>query len=75
MVSDLHDFYQQFKYQNIMTEDVERWWSERTGMNLTPFFDEYLRHADIPTLEIRRGSGPYSFNIAGLRMSPALQCR
>ncbi len=51
--TDLHDFYQHFKYQNIMTEDVVAWWNERTGMNLTPFFDEYLRHAAIPVLELR----------------------
>lgn len=50
--ADLHDFYQRFKYQNIMTEDVETWWSQRTGMNLKPFFEEYLRHAKIPTLEL-----------------------
>ena len=50
--SDLHDFYQHFKYQNIMTEDVVAWWSQRTGMDLKPFFDEYLRHAKIPTLEL-----------------------
>jgi hypothetical protein len=36
-----------------MTEDVERWWSDRTGTNLTPFFDEYLRHAALPALELR----------------------
>jgi hypothetical protein len=35
-----------------MTEDVEKWWNERTGMDLTPFFDEYLRHAEIPALLI-----------------------
>ena len=51
--ADIHDFYQKFKYQNIMTEDVVCWWNERTGMNLTPFFDEYLRHAALPTLELR----------------------
>jgi aminopeptidase N len=67
---DLHDFYQQFKYQNIMTEDLERWWSARTGMNLAPFFDEYLRHADIPTLEIRRGSGPYELQYRWLADEP-----
>jgi aminopeptidase N len=49
----LHDFYQHFQYQNIMTEDVVAWWNQRTGMNLTPFFDEYLRHAFIPALELR----------------------
>jgi aminopeptidase N len=51
--ADIHDFYQQFKYQNIMTEDVVAWWNERTGMDLTPFFNEYLRHAAIPVLELR----------------------
>jgi aminopeptidase N len=50
---DIHDFYQRFKYQNIMTEDVVSWWNERTGMNLTPFFDEYLRHAALPVLELQ----------------------
>ena len=51
--ADIHDFYQHFKYQTIMTEDVVAWWNQRTGMDLTPFFDEYLRHAAIPVLELR----------------------
>lgn len=51
--ADVHDFYQHFKYQNIMTEDVVQWWNQRTGMNLTPFFNEYLRHAALPVLELR----------------------
>jgi aminopeptidase N len=49
----IHDFYQEFKYKTIMTEDVVTWWNERTGMNLTPFFDEYLRHKDLPVLQLR----------------------
>ncbi|HEY2018606.1 MAG TPA: M1 family metallopeptidase [Bryobacteraceae bacterium] len=48
----LHDFYQHFKYQTIMTEDVVRYFNQKTGMNLTPVFDQYLRHAGIPTLEL-----------------------
>ena len=51
--ADIHDFYQHFQYQNIMTEDVIAWWNQRTGMNLTAFFDEYLRHAAIPVLELK----------------------
>ncbi len=51
--SDIHDFYQQFKYKTIMTEDVVRWWNQRTGMDLGPFFDEYLRHAALPKLTLR----------------------
>jgi aminopeptidase N len=49
----LHDFYQHFKYQNIMTEDVVQYFNEQTGMNLTPIFDQYLRHTAIPTLELK----------------------
>src|ERR1700744_557715 len=51
--ADIHDFFQHFKYQQIMTEDVVAWWNQRTGMNLTPFFDQYLRHADLPVLELK----------------------
>jgi aminopeptidase N len=60
--ADVHDFYQQFKYQTIMTEDVVNWWNQRTGLNLSPFFDEYLRHATLPALELR-------FNAADKTMS------
>jgi aminopeptidase N len=49
----VHDFYQHFKYQNIMTEDVVQYFNQQTGMNLTPVFDQYLRHTAIPTLELK----------------------
>jgi len=49
----IHDFYQHFKYQNIMTEDVVQYFNRQTAMNLTPVFDQYLRHTAIPTLELR----------------------
>ncbi len=50
---DIHDFYQHFKYQQIMTEDVEIWWSARAGMDLKPFFDQYLRRTAVPVLELK----------------------
>jgi aminopeptidase N len=49
----LHDFYQHFKYQNIMTEDVVQYFNQQTGMDLTPVFNQYLRHTAIPTLELK----------------------
>jgi aminopeptidase N len=49
----IHDTFQHFKYQNIMTEDMVRFFNERTGMDLTPIFDQYLRHPAIPTLELK----------------------
>ncbi|HZS05471.1 MAG TPA: M1 family metallopeptidase [Blastocatellia bacterium] len=49
----LRDYCERFKYRNIMTEDVVKFFNEQTGRNLTPIFDQYLRHAALPTLELR----------------------
>jgi aminopeptidase N len=46
-------FYHRFKYRNIATEDVVKFFSSRTGRNLRPLFDQYLRKTAIPTLELR----------------------
>ncbi|MDE1154129.1 MAG: M1 family metallopeptidase [Acidobacteriaceae bacterium] len=59
--ADLHDFYQHFKYQQITTQDVVAWWSTRTGMDLQPFFDEYLRYAALPVLELKFGKDEVSY--------------
>ena len=48
----LRDFYQHFKYQTIMTEDVVAYFNRKTGRNLTPVFGQYLRHTAIPVLEL-----------------------
>lgn len=48
----IHGFYQHFKYQNIMTGDVIHYFNQQTGMDLTPFFRQYLFHAQIPVLEL-----------------------
>jgi len=58
----LHDLYQHFKYQNIMTEDMEQFFNQQTGMNFTPIFNQYLRHTTIPTLELKfDSSGTVSY--------------
>ena len=48
----IRDFYQRFKYQTIMTEDVVQFFNAQLGRNLTPVFDQYLRRAALPTLEL-----------------------
>jgi len=48
----LRNFYQRFKYQTIMTEDIVAYFNQKTGKNLTPVFDQYLRHTAIPVLEL-----------------------
>jgi aminopeptidase N len=53
----LRGFYQHFQYQNIMTEDVVEYFNQQTGMNLTPVFDQYLRHAALPVLDLQWSPG------------------
>ena len=48
----VRDVYEQFRYKNIMTEDLVRFVNTRLGQNLTPVFDQYLRRAALPTLEL-----------------------
>ncbi len=49
----IHGFYQEFKYRNILTEDVVNYFNAHTGMDLTPIFNQYLRHMALPTLELK----------------------
>ncbi len=49
----LRDYCKKFKYQNIMTEDVVAFFNKGTGKNLTPIFDQYLRHSALPVLELK----------------------
>ena len=44
--------YDTFKYRNIMTEDMVKYFNEKTGRNLTTVFDQYLRYTALPALEL-----------------------
>jgi aminopeptidase N len=57
----LHDFYQHFKYQNIMTEDIVAYFNQKAGKNLTPIFDQYLRHTAIPILVLKFSDGAVAY--------------
>ncbi len=50
-------YFARFKYRNIMTEDVVQFFNAQTGQNLTPIFDQYLRQAALPVLELRFADG------------------
>ena len=49
----LRDYCETFKYRNIMTEDVVKFFSQQTGKNLAPIFEQYLWHPELPVLELR----------------------
>jgi len=54
----LRGVYQRFKYRNILTEEMVAYFNLQAGMNLTPVFNQYLRHAAIPRLELLFGEAP-----------------
>jgi aminopeptidase N len=56
----LRNYYRHFKYQTIMTTDMVAFFNQHTGLKLRPIFDEYLRHAAIPTLELRFDAGAHT---------------
>jgi hypothetical protein len=43
-----------------MTSDMVAFFNQRTGLQLRPMFDQYLRHAAIPTLELRFDEAAHS---------------
>jgi len=44
--------FEHFKYQNILTEDLVRFFSAQLKQDMTPIFDQYLRRVNLPTLEL-----------------------
>lgn len=62
----VRDTYDHFKYQNIMTEDIVRFFSAELKQDMTPIFDQYLRRANLPTLELtfdeKAGTVSYRWN-------------
>ena len=49
----IKNVYQHFRYQSIMTEEMIDYFNRQTGRNLTPIFNQYLRHTAIPKLELK----------------------
>ena len=60
----LKDFYRRFSYQSIMTEDIVAYFNQKTRMNLTPVFNQYLRHTALPALELKFEPGAVSYRWA-----------
>jgi len=57
----IHDVYQHFKYHAIMTEEMVAYINGWLHMNLTPVFDQYLRHANLVALELKFEGGNVSY--------------
>lgn len=44
---------QRFRYQTLSTQDLVAYINAQTGTDYTPFFDQYLNHTAIPTLQVQ----------------------
>jgi aminopeptidase N len=49
----IRDVYQNFKYQTISTEEMVEFFNRKTGLKLTPIFDQYLRFTKLPVIELK----------------------
>jgi len=52
-VSILRGIQEKFKYQNISADEVFAFINQKAGRDLSYFFDQYFRHANIPTLAVQ----------------------
>ena len=63
----------EFYHQTVTTQQVETYIATHTGLDLTAFFNQYLRQADIPRLEynIKRKKLTYKFTgaVSGFTLS------
>ncbi len=48
----VRDTFEHFKYQNILTGDLVRFFSAELNRDMTPIFDQYLRRTALPVLEL-----------------------
>jgi aminopeptidase N len=42
-----------FKFKNIGYDDVVNYFNQKSGINMTALFDQYIRHAKIPVLKYK----------------------
>jgi aminopeptidase N len=50
----IRGYYESAKYRNVMTEEMVAFFNKASGMELTPVFNQYLRRAPLPMLELQR---------------------
>jgi aminopeptidase N len=49
-----------FYHQTVTYDDITRYISDQSGMNLLPIFDQYLHYADLPVVEFATINGKLS---------------
>jgi len=57
----LKEFNTDFKHKTTTTDEVVGYFSNALGKDLTAFFNQYLKHANIPTLVFRKTTQGYQY--------------
>jgi aminopeptidase N len=60
----LRSFYQDHKLSIVSTQEVIDYFSRYAERDLQPFFDQYLKHPDIPVLQLREANGQVEYRLA-----------
>jgi aminopeptidase N len=55
-----------FYHQTVTTEQIENYLSEKANLNLTVFFDQYLRTIQIPVLEYKKSKNGFSYRFTNV---------
>ncbi len=56
----------EFYHKTVTTQEIENYISVHSGIDLSAFFNQYLRTANIPTLEIRKEKKGCSYRYSGI---------
>ena len=57
----LNNFTSEFKHTTTDTESVVAFFEAETGLELTPFFDQYLRYTKLPQLQFKKEKNVISY--------------
>lgn len=59
--SALREMNKRFYHKITTSAEVEKFWSEKVGRDLSTLFDQYLRETKVPTLEINRQGNHFKY--------------
>ncbi len=59
----LRSFYQDHTRSIVSTQEVIDYFSRYTQVNLQPFFDQYLKHPDVPVVEVRQNGDQAEYRL------------
>jgi aminopeptidase N len=64
--SILRGLNEEFFHQTVTTTQVEKYIADKAGINLTSFFDQYLRDHRVPVLEFKMNDGKIAYRWANV---------